>query len=157
MVVQLSFANIVKNNMKKILVLSLCIFAFSCSLKNQIKFEEKQAEEKLIKSIQIKPSQDFVQGSEDIPLLEEMEKVFDESLGFDSSSGSIMSSTYETKNNLEEVMKFYSETLPQMGWKSSKKKGSKFCFKRENEELEIETVKEGGGKNLVKFFIYSAL
>jgi hypothetical protein len=151
MAVQAFSANIVKNNMKNFLLLSLCLFAISCSLKHQIKSEVKKAE-----SIQIKPSQEFVQGSEDIPLIDGMEKVFDESLGFDSSSGSIMSSTYETKNNLEEVKKFYLETLPQMGWKSSKKKNAKVFFKRENEELEIETIKEGE-KNLVKFFISSAL
>lgn len=151
MAVQAFSANIVKNNMKIFLLLSLCLFAISCSLKHQIKSEVKKAE-----SIKIKPSQEFVQGSEDIPLIDGMEKVFDESLGFDSSSGSIMSSTYETKNNLEEVKKFYLETLPQMGWKSSKKKNAKVFFKRENEELEIETIKEGE-KNLVKFFISSAL
>ncbi len=50
-------------------------------------------------------SQDFVQGSEDIPLLEQMEKMFDEGLGFDSASGSIMSSSYESKIELKDTSK----------------------------------------------------
>jgi len=151
--VQAFIANIVKNNMKKILAFVLCVFAFSCSLKNTIGKHHQND------SAETKASQDFVQGSEDIPLLEGMTKIFDEGLGFDSANGSIMSSTYKTNNSAESIKKFYQQTLPQMGWKISKGKNAeaqKVKFKRENEQLEIEFTTQNG-KNLVKFFISSAL
>ena len=61
-------------------------------------------------------SEDFAQGSEDVPLLVGMEKIFDESVGFDSESGSIMSSSYTSKISLKKIKNFYSKTLVQMGW-----------------------------------------
>ncbi|MBP7710825.1 MAG: hypothetical protein KA100_07150 [Rickettsiales bacterium] len=101
-------------------------------------------------------SQDFVQGSEDIPLLEQMDKMFDEGLGFDSASGSIMSSSYESKIELERVRSFYAKTLPQMGWKLLKNDSKKSVFEREKDKLEIEFVKQGK-QQVVKFFISSDL
>ncbi len=101
-------------------------------------------------------SEEFVQGSEDIPLLVEMEKMFDESLGFDSASGSIMSSSYESKIALNKVKNFYAKTLPQMGWKLVTTEPKKLAFEREKEKLEIEFSSQKK-KNVVKFFISSAL
>ncbi len=104
----------------------------------------------------VEASTDFVQGSEDIPLLKGMEKIFDESLGFDSPSGSIMSSSYESNMPLENIKKFYGKTLPQMGWNLKKTEPSKLSFKREKENLEIEFIKQDK-KNIIKFFISSSL
>lgn len=101
-------------------------------------------------------SQDFVQGSEDIPLLEQMEKIFDEGLGFDSASGSIMSSSYKSKVALEKVKSFYAKTLPQMGWKLIKSDKKKSVFEREKEKLEIEFMTQEKQK-IVRFFISSNL
>ncbi len=108
------------------------------------------------KSSVTEASTDFVQGSEDIPLLNGMEKMFDEGLGFDSSSGSIMSSSYKAEIPLENVKKFYSKTLPQMGWALKKSEPLKLSFEREKENLEIELIKQNE-KNIVKFFISSSL
>ena len=101
-------------------------------------------------------SEDFVQGSEDIPLLVKMDKMFDESLGFDSASGSIMSSSYESKVDLEKVKSFYEKTLPQMGWKLVKSDVKNSAFEREKEKLEIEFSNQEK-KKVVKFFISSTL
>lgn len=151
-----SIANIAKSDMKKILFTILCLSIFSCSTKlNQSKINPAEIEI-------IKASQEFVQGSEDIPLPEGMEKVFDDGLGFDSENGSLMSSSYKTKNNPKTIKEFYFKTLPQMGWNLSKSKNpknsadQKIKFIRDNERLEIEFVKEKE-ENLVKFFLSSAL
>ncbi len=149
--------------MKKFLtLLSLSFLLFSCATKtpsviNPVATNQPPANGHDDNAIMAeKVSEDFVQGSEDIPLLVEMEKMFDEGLGFDSPAGSIMSSSYETKISLERVRNFYAKTLPQMGWKLVKKDEKKSVFKRENEKLEIEFAIQNN-KNVAKFFISSTL
>jgi len=135
--------------MKKFLILlSLSFLLFSCA-----KFPSFFHKAKVNK---IKMSEEFVQGSEDIPLLVDMQKIPEESLGFDSDSGSIMTSSYITKNDLENVQDFYLKTLPPMGWKVVKIDDKKTIFRREKEKLEIDFTKHNK-KNIVKFFISSAL
>ena len=148
MAAQAFIAPIAKNNfMKKILALILFSFLFASCLQ---KFSQKVeiAEEKV--------SAEFVQGSEDIPLLASMEKISEDSLGFDSDAGSIMSSSYQTKTDLKKVRNFYSQTLPQLGWKMIEDSESQSNFKRDNEKLEIEFTKEKD-KNIVRFFISSTI
>ena len=140
--------------MKKILTLiSLSFLLFSCA---KI-IPQKTAPVKTIKITQDQVSEEFVQGSEDIPLLVDMEKISEESLGFDSDSGSIMTSSYLTKNDLENVQNFYLRTLPQMGWVVVKNEQTKLILKREKDKLEIEFIKQHHQKRIVKFFISSAL
>jgi hypothetical protein len=151
MVARAFIASNVKDNlgrfMKKILTLiSVSFLLFSCAKNPFHKVE----------IISLKVSKDFVQGSEDIPLLLGMEKVYGESVGFDSSSGSIMSSSYTTKNDLKAIFSFYFHTLPDMGWRVTEKSKDKLIFKRDNEKLEIDFTKQDK-QNMVKFFISSAL
>ncbi len=150
--------------MKKInlfaIIFSLII---SCAPQNQkVEINEKAKPKKIVMS------QDFAQGSEDIPLLKGMKKIFNDGVGFDSANGSIMSSAYKTEDDFELIKNFYLQNLPQMGWKIKKEKISKINseekfpqsqklkFKRENEHLEIEFLQKGEEK-IVKFFISSAL
>jgi hypothetical protein len=137
--------------MKKIITLvAFSLLLFSCST-NFFSSTPNKA-----KAIPLKISEDFVQGSEDIPLLLGMTKISGESVGFDSSSGSIMSSSYSTKNNTGDIREFYLKTLPGMDWRVVDKCETTLSFKRENEKLEIEFSKKDK-KNIVKFFISSAL
>jgi len=148
--------------LKKLTVISIlfCSFlAFSC----QQKITTQNSQTKITQpkpDLPIKISQDFVQGSEDIPLLLGMEKNFEETLGFDSSSGSVASCSYNTEIDLEKIKNFYQKTLPQMGWRkvkiSSDESLSKFKFSRENEKLEIEFINQNG-QNLVRFFSSSSI
>lgn len=141
----------VRNNMKKILALiPLTFLIFSCAKTLQNNISQKK------EPVEIRVSEDFIQGSEDIPLLLGMNKIFDDSLGFDSSSGSIMTSSYETQIDLERVKNFYHKTLPQMGWKLVSSDIAKSKFKREKEKLEIDFVNQNG-KNIVRFFLSSAV
>lgn len=133
--------------MKKILLIVFFSFLFASCLQ-KISQKSEIAEEKV--------SEEFVQGSEDIPLLAVMEKISEDSLGFDSDTGSIMSSSYETKSDLKKVKNFYLKTLPQLGWKLTKNSAKKSFFKREKEKLEIE-FDDQNGRNVVRFFISSVI
>jgi hypothetical protein len=133
--------------MKKIIALLLftCL-AFSCLQKTS----------KQDKTFGFSVSQEFVQGSEDIPLLVGMEKISDDSLGFDSNSGSVINSSYTSKTSLRKTKDFYLKTLPEMGWEVYKNSHDLTIFKRENEKLEIEFDNKNG-LNVVRFFISSAI
>ncbi len=151
---------LVRGDMKKILsLILLTIFTCSCedfSLQNLKKSFSKNFEPAAKKDHEIIASEEFAQGSEDVPLLVGMEKISEDSLGFDSNSGSIVSSTYASDLNQKEVRDFYLKTLPQMGWKIVKNIETKVVLKRDKENLDIEFLKEGG-KEVVRFFISSAL
>jgi hypothetical protein len=79
----------------------------------------------------------FVSGTEDVPLLKGMKEVLKETIGFDSTSGSISTTSYRSKNSIYEIKYFYLKTLPEFGWKKITHKGNKIAFERENEDLVI--------------------
>jgi len=85
-----------------------------------------------------KTSAEFIKGSLDIPVAKGLEIISDEEVEFDSSSGSFASSTYQSKNSIESIKKFYTETLPQMGWDLIEFSNHSSTFKRENQILKIE-------------------
>ena len=114
--------------MKKITLTLLALFlVFSCSEK--FDFFVNNNEDKLA------ASDEFVQGSEDIPLLIALEKTSDEAIGFDSHSGSIISSSYKSEIPNNEIRNFYVKTLPQMGWKIIKNLENKAVFKKRKREV----------------------
>jgi len=134
--------------MKKIFLISALFLVFSCSENVEdiaLQYEAQPSE--------IKVLQEFVQGSQDIPLAENLEKIIDDSIDFDSNSGSIISSSYKSKITKNEVKIFYIKTLPDLGWLLEKNLENKIVFKREKTQLEIEF----NSKNIVTFFISSAL
>lgn len=156
MVVQVFFVKLVKNNnfiimFKKfsfsIIYLSIFSVIFSCA--QEIK-KSKQ------KEYGYEISEYFVQGSEDIPLLVGMEQINNDALGFDTASGSIMSSSYETLVDFEMIKDFYIETLPQIGWQISNNSPNKVSFNREKETLEINFIAEDE-TDIVRFLISSEI
>ena len=102
-----------------------------------------------------KPQQ-FVNQNTDLPLMEGLSQIDEDSVGFDGETGSIVSVSYESKIVFSEVQKFYLETLPQMGWKLSSNENDKLIFNREKDKVEIEFY-DDDSKNIVKFFISSML
>ncbi len=104
----------------------------------------------------LEPSGKFVDGSGDIPLLAEMTKISDENIDFDSTSGSISSSKYQTKIEVEKIRTFYLKTLPQLGWKLVLNNMKKAIFERKKERLELGFMKSDEG-NVVEFFISSSI
>ncbi|MBM3580226.1 MAG: hypothetical protein FJX34_05590 [Alphaproteobacteria bacterium] len=139
--------------MKKKSAIFALLFLFSCGeLEKKFHHLVVQQNEKSA----LLASEEFVQGSEDIPLPVGMEKILDDSVGFDSESGSIISSSYSTTASLEQVRKFYLTTLPQMGWSLTSSEHNSLNFQRDKEKLEIELATETK-ENIVKFLISLAL
>ena len=75
----------------------------------------------------------FLMEFEDLPLAPGLAEVPGGVL-FDSPSGRIMDATAEGQVSRQDVVLFYAETLPQLGWK----KVSDRVFQRDNEVLQIE-------------------
>lgn len=141
---------IIKFEMKKLLIILTLFSLSSCDL---LKKSSKNNDKKEFELQQI--NMQFVEGSQDIPLAKGLEKIEDESLTFDSFNGNVLSISYKTKQDLEEIRDFYLKTLPQMGWKIVKNQRPTSIevvdFERENEKLEIEFVNKDG-QDLVKFY-----
>ena len=138
--------------MKKILLLVPFFLLFSCADSTKLEKKFQQPTNKTVEGP--KASEDFVQGSEDIPLLVGMEKIYDGALGFDSASGSIITSSYSTNLEPKQVKFFYLKTLPEMGWRVANNDENSVKLKREKEDLEIEFAKEDKIQ-VVRFFISS--
>lgn len=137
---------------------------FGCALQESLNgfFYKNSVKEQLPKPVpkpqeeELQASSDFVQGSEDVPLMFGMSRVFDDSLGFDSAVGSISSSSYLTPYAAKQVQDFYAKTLPQMGWKIQQSDATRSVFVRDSEKLVIEFMKQES-RQVVSFFISSSL
>lgn len=130
--------------MKKFIALTTFLLIFSCKFIDQIHIPGLNDE---------KNTQEFVEGSQDIPLATGLKPIKDDAISFDSPAGSILSISYKSKSKLAHVRDFYLKTLPQLGWKIVKKHQPSqldiIDFKRGQEKLEIEFIEE---RNLVKFY-----
>ena len=91
----------------------------------------------------------FLSSLNDIPLMPGMTEVEDEAVVFDKASGRIGESV-AIAENLEpaEISRFYSLTLPQMGWLETQE-GS---FIRQDERLSI-SIASAQGQSLVRFMV----
>jgi hypothetical protein len=149
MVVQHFSAKSVKNkfNIMKnfIIFLISTLLTSSCSSLQGINIIAKSSKQS---------SQQFLSGGEDIPIMAEMKKISDESsIGYDSKNGSVASSSYITALNQEEIIKFYNQTLPQLGWQLVNQAKTVLNFRREKQRLAIEFVSSSDAKNVVVFLV----
>ena len=82
-------------------------------------------------------SQDFLVGTEDIPLMADFQVSKDDTFSIDEQDGSgrLFFSKATTKNTEAAVKDFYSQTLPQLGWKEMKTG----YFERDDDVLKIST------------------
>ncbi len=131
------------------------------NINQQNNSEKKQSSDDQSKII------NFIAGTNDIPLYEGLEKINNNSnnFDFDSNSGSIISSSYYTNGNLENIQKFYYQSLIQMGWKMIHRNFHQMQFKREGENLTIDfeyinnnSVNSGNGdleKKIINFTIFT--
>jgi len=85
---------------------------------------------------------------EDLPLMQNMQELTDDSVSFDKPAGRIVQLTTITSASIPEISKFYKQSLPPLGWEQK----SKNTFARENEVMKIE-IKNSGSKNYVTFTI----
>ena len=126
MVDQLSFVQIVKNNMRFLHVLKFYFLIFFSVV-----------------------AEEFVFGLDDIPVFKEMRYVENSNLLFDKIDGRFVSSEMEGSYNKEDIKQFYSSVLPNLGWK----KVDENLYLRDGEYLEIK-LNSLNSVSKVKFSIY---
>ena len=80
----------------------------------------------------------FLTAIEDVPLAPGLTEAASGGMVFDSPSGRIVEAAATGTADAAQIAKFYTETLPQLGWQES----GKLTFKRDNETLRI-TVETG--------------
>jgi hypothetical protein len=90
----------------------------------------------------------FVAGLEDLPLMPGLAPVEGAGLVFDDPQGRIVDAYAKGKTSRDDVLRFYGDTLPQLGWSKS----APGEFHREGERLRIE-FKEKAGELTVRFFL----
>lgn len=76
---------------------------------------------------------ELVYGFSDLPLAPGLHNVDSASSQFDTASGSIVEAVTTTEGKTAEVVLFYAETLPQLGWRTV----SPNTYEREGEQLKI--------------------
>jgi hypothetical protein len=78
-------------------------------------------------------AQQFVPGTEDVPLMKELAPVQDSDLVFDKPEGRIIEASARGKVTRAAVRSFYAATLPQLGWKPTGE-----SWTRESETLRLD-------------------
>lgn len=78
----------------------------------------------------------YVPGTEDVPLMPELAPIPEASLAFDTASGRVVVAFLNAEADLDAVLKFYGDTLPQLGWQ---KRGAAE-WARAGEVLSIEKI-----------------
>jgi hypothetical protein len=78
-------------------------------------------------------AQQFVPGTEDVPLMRELAPVKDSDIVFDKPEGRIIEASARGKVSKAAVRTFYASTLPQLGWKASGE-----SWTRETETLHLD-------------------
>ncbi len=79
-------------------------------------------------------AQTFIEGSEDLPLAPTLVAVESDAVIFDSPSGRIVEAVAVGGTSRSEVVAFYQQTLPELGWEIL----DETRYRREGERLVIE-------------------
>lgn len=90
----------------------------------------------------------FVKGLDDVPLMPGLRELPQDGVVFDKPGGRIVEAYAEGEAAAPEVLLFYRETLPQLGWRLL---GAR-VYSREGERLEIDVVK-GEALQTVRFHL----
>ena len=90
-------------------------------------------------------AQSFLPGTEDIPLMNELTQV-EETASFDSPAERMVLISAQTKKNKNDVLKFYKQTLTNLGWQIKNNNQ----FERGSDSLVIE-ITPNGKVNQIQF------
>jgi len=78
----------------------------------------------------------YVAGLEDLPLMPGLAELSGSGFSFDTANGRIVEAYASGDVEEAQVLQFYAETLPQLGWEQASPRG----FRREGERLSIDFV-----------------
>ena len=62
----------------------------------------------------------FITGFSDLPIMPGMQELPDSNISFDTASGRIVEAFTKTEQNVEKILSFYKNVLPQLGWRVEK-------------------------------------
>lgn len=94
----------------------------------------------------------FVTGLEDVPLMPDLQDVPEAAVIFDKPAGRLVEAYAEGDVEPAAVLKFYRDTLPQLGWSNEAAEGVTGVFFREDERLEIHVL-AGQDRRTVRFVL----
>lgn len=80
----------------------------------------------------------FVTGFLDLPLMPGMQELPDANISFDTASGRIVEAFAKTEQNIEKILFFYNNVLPQFGWRVE----NDTTFVRDSEKLTLDFRKD---------------
>tara|TARA_B100000482_G_scaffold48974_1_gene32644 strand:- start:16 stop:396 length:381 start_codon:yes stop_codon:yes gene_type:complete len=83
-------------------------------------------------------SEKFITGFSDLPIMPGMQELPDANISFDTASGRIVEAFAKTEQNVEKILSFYKNVLPQLGWRVKKDT----MFVRDTEILNLDLRKE---------------
>jgi hypothetical protein len=126
-------------------LLGIIILLNSCEFKNHSKELKKNYQSQ----------QQFIKGSQDIPLIDGLILIDDEDIEFDTILGGFDSSSYLANISTEIISQFYLNNLPKLGWNLQKNSGNQIIFSRENQKLSIKFYFENE-KKMVNFSLTTA-
>jgi len=103
-------------------------------------------------------TQGFLDCIEDIPLMNELVEKKDSCFYFDSNEGRVANVEVEGNLDKNDILDFYRNILPQLGWKINDDRAYENIekFRRENELLNI-MIHENNQKSLITFFSFLLL
>lgn len=90
----------------------------------------------------------FLQAIPDLPLMEGLSELQNEGLVFDKPDGRIIEAYARGQVQSEAVLRFYEQTLPQLGWQAIEPQ----AWRREGERLDIAVTQEAP-YTLVRFVL----
>ena len=62
-------------------------------------------------------SEKFITGFSDLPIMPGMQELPDTHISFNTASGRIVEAFTKTEQNVEKILSFYKNVLPQLGWR----------------------------------------
>ena len=115
-------------------------------------FSSNYSSKKTTKQPKFTNSNQYVAGTEDIPLFPSLKEV--DTTSFDSKEGGIIISSYHGMGNIDSIREFYLSSLPQLGWRRLKQNNDSINFARKSQILDLTFNKGISGEVSVKFIIY---
>lgn len=84
----------------------------------------------------------YLEALRDMPLMQGLNEISDETFVFDKPNGRIVQSTAAGETDLAQTQNFYARVLPQLGWVPQPETDKNF-YVRENETLRLEFETKG--------------
>ncbi len=93
----------------------------------------------------------FIEGFGDVPLMKGLTELSEERVIFDTEAGTIAETILKGKHRSEIILKFYSESLIQLGWKKLKagNSSSRLTFIRDKHVLSLRLFASNGERSLL--------